>query len=262
MSSEVKTDKLSQRGSSGIVITDDIKLSSGKAIKQADGTDLLTEAGLLTPASDVKLASGTAIKNASGTALLGEDGALGSGVTGAGSWVKLGDTVEADNYGTVEVGTASLITTAYRVYKIIGSNIKIGTDEQNGRIRALIGDPGSASTSSYYDKIIWDSECDGGTTLTVQTGRDADTWPQFFGAALGDQAAEASNVEITLYDPASTATYTLITVQNVMSTHTPHLEQRFCSGRYKQTAALTGLQFYSTSGSIVSGYFTLYGLVT
>ena len=51
MASEVKTDKLSQRGSSGIVITDDIKLSSGKAIK-----------------------------NAAGTALLGEDGALGSGI--------------------------------------------------------------------------------------------------------------------------------------------------------------------------------------
>ena len=47
MASEVKTDKLSQRGSSGIVITDDIKLSSGKAIKKADGTALLTEAGAL-----------------------------------------------------------------------------------------------------------------------------------------------------------------------------------------------------------------------
>ena len=205
---------------------------------------------------------GTQIASSSGSDVTLDNVALGSSVTGAGSWVKLGDTVVADNHGTVEVGTASLITTAYRVYKIIGSNIKIGTDEQNGRIRALIGDPGSASTSSYYDKIIWDSECDGGTTLTVQTGRDADTWPQFFGAALGNQASEASNVEITLYDPASTATYTLITVQNVMSTHTPHLEQRFCSGRYKQTAALTGLQFYATSGNIVSGYFTLYGLVT
>ena len=53
MASEVKVDKLSQKGSSGIVITDDINLRSGKAIK-----------------------------NASGTALLGEDGALGSGVTG------------------------------------------------------------------------------------------------------------------------------------------------------------------------------------
>ena len=61
MASEVKVDKLSQKGSSGIVICDDIKLSSGKAIK-----------------------------NAAGTALLGEDGALGSGVTGiAGSVVKV-----------------------------------------------------------------------------------------------------------------------------------------------------------------------------
>ena len=56
----------------------DVKLASGKAIKQADGTDLLTEAGAY---GDVKLASGKAIKNASGTALLGEDGALGSSLT-------------------------------------------------------------------------------------------------------------------------------------------------------------------------------------
>jgi len=47
MTSEVKVDKLSQKGSTGIVITDDIKLSSGKAIKNAAGTALLTEAGVL-----------------------------------------------------------------------------------------------------------------------------------------------------------------------------------------------------------------------
>jgi len=47
MTSEVKVDKLSQKGSTGIVITDDLKLSSGKAIKNAAGTALLTEAGVL-----------------------------------------------------------------------------------------------------------------------------------------------------------------------------------------------------------------------
>jgi len=47
MASEVKVDTLSQKGSSGIVITDDIKLSSGKAIKNAAGTALLTQAGVL-----------------------------------------------------------------------------------------------------------------------------------------------------------------------------------------------------------------------
>ena len=112
MASEVKTDKLSQRGSSGIVITDDIKLSSGKAIKQADGTDLLTEAGLLTPASDVKLASGKAIKNASGAALLSEDGALGSGVTAGGrlckawvSWIQTTHVI-GDSFNVSSVGDA------------------------------------------------------------------------------------------------------------------------------------------------------------
>ena len=47
MASKVKVDTIEQQGSSGIVITDDIKLSSGKAIKNAAGTDLLTEAGAL-----------------------------------------------------------------------------------------------------------------------------------------------------------------------------------------------------------------------
>ena len=47
MASEVKVDKLSQKGSSGIVISDDIKLSVDKAIKNAAGTALLTQAGVL-----------------------------------------------------------------------------------------------------------------------------------------------------------------------------------------------------------------------
>ena len=127
MASEVKTDKLSQRGSSGIVISDDIKLSSGKAIKQADGTDLLTEAGaygdvklasgkaikqadgtdllteagLLTPASDVKLASGTAIKNAAGTALLTQAGVLDNVTLPGGSILQVVSTeVTARNSST------------------------------------------------------------------------------------------------------------------------------------------------------------------
>lgn len=51
MASKIKVDTIEQQGSSGIVLS-----------------------------HDVKLASGTAIKNAAGTALLGEDGALGSSV--------------------------------------------------------------------------------------------------------------------------------------------------------------------------------------
>jgi len=64
MSSEVKTDKLSQRGSSGIVITDDIKLSSGKAIKNAAGTALLTQAGVLDNVSLGSSVTGLGLKDA------------------------------------------------------------------------------------------------------------------------------------------------------------------------------------------------------
>ena len=45
--SEIEVDKITQKGTSGISITDDIKLSSDKSIKNAAGTALLTEAGVL-----------------------------------------------------------------------------------------------------------------------------------------------------------------------------------------------------------------------
>jgi hypothetical protein len=72
--SEIEVDKITQKGTSGISITDDIKLSSGKSIKNAAGTALLSESGAF---GDIKLSSGKAIKQADGTDLLTEAGVLG-----------------------------------------------------------------------------------------------------------------------------------------------------------------------------------------
>lgn len=47
MTSKVKVDTIEQQGSSGIVLSHDVKLASGTAIKNAAGTALLTEAGAL-----------------------------------------------------------------------------------------------------------------------------------------------------------------------------------------------------------------------
>ena len=102
MSSEVKTDKLSQRGSSGIVISDDIKLSVDKAIKNAAGTALLTQAGVLDNVS------------------------LGSSVTGKGlQHIKTITASGVTNVAFVN-GTASVVLdSTYEIYKIFGSNIVV-----------------------------------------------------------------------------------------------------------------------------------------
>lgn len=47
MASKVKVDTIEQQGSSGIVLSHDVKLASGTAIKNAAGTALLSEAGAL-----------------------------------------------------------------------------------------------------------------------------------------------------------------------------------------------------------------------
>ena len=99
MASKVKVDTIEQQGSSGIVISDDIKLSSDKAIKKADGTALLTEAGVLDNVS------------------------LGSGVTGfpASVWVKLANATASS---TAEITFDNTkITSTYQNYVIIGRGI-------------------------------------------------------------------------------------------------------------------------------------------
>mgnify|MGYP003645124612 CR=1 FL=1 len=122
MTSEVKVDKLSQKGSTGIVITDDIKLSSGKSIKNAAGTDLLTQAGVLDNVS------------------------LGSGVTGK---VTLG-TVVATTSGNTIVFTG-IPTGTRRI------TVSFGGVSNSGASTPVIqlGDSGGFETSGYLGSGIF-----------------------------------------------------------------------------------------------------------
>jgi hypothetical protein len=214
----------------------------------------------------MNLSSGKSIKNVAGTALLTEAGALdnvalGSSVTGnKGAWVKLGDTVVATGEGTIDVGTSAYITSTYRVYKIIGSNIHVSDDGVYGNLRVLVGGVIDSAAGTQYHGVAF-AGYDTSSTLTVNN-QSLNYWSRIFGQSCGNADYESSNVEVTLYDPTATDTYKHITCQSSSTDLDVSVMNRITTGFWKGTAAVTGLSFYAASGYINSGYFTLYGLVT
>jgi len=83
MASKIKVDTIEQQGSSGIVLSHDVKLASGKAIQNAAGTDLLKEDGTL---------QATTIKHTNGTAAItiNSDGSLSGKFEGAVKFKQIG----------------------------------------------------------------------------------------------------------------------------------------------------------------------------
>lgn len=179
MASKVKVDTIEQQGSSGIVISDDIKLSSGKAIK-----------------------------NASGTALLGEDGALGSGVTGAGSWIKLETQTISGTPTTVTIGWDSVadetrFTSAYKIYKIICTDIKAGQSGGMALTAQVCHSGTTAYTGSLYDNV-YNYQKGNDSTMVPSRENSQDHWHNFGGTDIETTDATSSqDLEITVCDPSS-----------------------------------------------------------
>ena len=264
MASKVKVDTIEQQGSSGIVISDDIKLSSGKAIKQADGTDLLTEAGLLTPASDVKLASGTAIKNASGTALLTQAGvldnvSLGSSVTGKGlQHIKTITASGVTNVAFVN-GTASVVLdSTYEIYKIFGSNIVVTSDGTYLRV-SLSTNAGVGYTAATAGGISGGGTSGGIAGPAAYYIADGALLETTYGVGAAS-AGESVNFEMTIYNPAGTS------VDVVIHTNTAYISSNSNrqAGTWMHrspfaTADVDAIKIDVPAGNI-SGIFQLYGL--
>ena len=255
MSSEVKTDKLSQRGSSGIVISDDIKLSSGKAIK-----------------------------NASGTALLGEDGALGSGVTGAGSWVKLeSQTVDSSDSSVIigwnSVTAATRFVSTYKIYKIIMSDMVVSDNDTSMRSQAYAGSSGTPATptlysSSHYTNVYYNQPTNDSTLMldgfssqaywsALAGGRSAsggllDDYP----SATTDSVHNYS--EITLYNPSGTSNLKCGRAIAIYFDSSNEVYNKSESGFILESTssrvALSAFSIYPESGTFIDGTFDLYGI--
>jgi hypothetical protein len=259
MASKLFVDEIESSTASGISVVGEIKLSTGKAIKNAAGTALLTEAGAL---DNVTLGSSIAGNAGEWVLLQSESLGLNSGIT-------------SQNIGWNSSGSTSYFTSTYKLYKIIATNVRIGGNGGNIVIHYCHVGTTSLTAANYRwmheFRDSSDNNTNNGTTGSVpdETSFNGIGGTNLHGnPAAGTAPASRWNSEITLYDPAATVNDKYIKVDSIYSdSTTPNLETWSGHGDYQSaptydtTNALTSINI-SCSGSqtLNDGNIKLYGL--
>ena len=175
-----------------------------------------------------------------------------------GTGMDLLQTVTASDDTTVEIGSASLFTTAYRTYILYYSNLHVSEDSVATHLRFGIG--GSIKSDEHYD-FSRQVKYDGGNNQTDQSGNNAQQLTSAIGQSRGNATGEQSSGYIMIYDPASTDNYKHVNVFNTGDDITSDATMSILGGRYNSgQAVLTSIQFLVSSGNFTSGYFRLYGI--
>jgi len=159
--------------------------------------------------------------------------------------------------GTSTVDITGMDST-YKNYKILISNCHGATDNVTFNCRFIIG--GSAQTGSYYNYVNHVIVHDGTPTHLLNSSADATSSKLIYGGA-GNADHENLFCEINIPNPSET------TFRKFIQVHTSYIELGSESGHNinttaytNGTAALTGIQFFFSSGNIDNGIFKLYGI--
>ena len=175
--------------------------------------------------------------------------------------VLLQTTSVTSEVASVTIGSTSLFTNTYKIYKIYASRVRGTVDGAHGHIRYIIG--GSEKTDTHYEFNRWWSY-GGSGTLNGVSQNNTSVFEYWWGQSngTGGSGKETSNFQVTIYDPASNDNYKHISIQTANDDLTTNSAIHLCSGRYEGGAGepLEGLKFYLSSGNIQQGNFTLYGI--
>jgi len=192
-------------------------------------------------------------------------GTLASGVTGGSgldgrSWVKLQETV-ASNDATITMGSSSIFSSTYDLYIITITGLKPVTAGTDLRAKYYLG--GSLIGSNYrwsniahvYATELYRSEA---SEAYISIAGSINT-------GLESSNDICLNGEIYVYDPSNTDLLTqikghLFHFNNSNQPQLVHVGGTNNSGSGAAEPALTGLQFYMSSGNINAGKFIVYGV--
>jgi len=181
------------------------------------------------------------------------------GVTGAISGTDmqlLHTTTVSSNVGEVQID--GHFTSAFKNYKVIGSNVHLDTDNINLNLKFMSG--GSLITGSVHRSCLIKIESNSSTVNGVVEQTDTE-FAKVCGQQVGSATGEHTNFEITLYDPLATDNFKAFsgranTIHSDGNAILLHSEGFYNSGQ----AALSGVEIVPASGNIASGVFKLYGL--
>jgi len=173
---------------------------------------------------------------------------------GAGDMVLL-STIIASTDSTIDF--TGLFTSAYTDYEIRGSNVHTSADNVAIHARVFVG--GSVKSDSHY-RFSRIRNYSGDAAYAGIVGQAENEFTSFCGSNLGNAAGETTNFRMTIYNPLGTDNFkTIETKCSNVDRNADHFHNHG-SGHYKNgVAALTGIRFLVSSGTIASGTFKLYG---
>ena len=165
-------------------------------------------------------------------------------------------TTVSSNVGQVQLN--GHFTSAFKNYKIIGSNVHTETDNINMNLKFMSG--GSVLTGSYHRSCYYKIESNSASIAIVVEQTDTE-FAKVLGQQIGNATGENANFEITLYDPLATDNFKAFSSKaNVIHPDGNSLFLQ-AEGFYNNgQSALSGIEIDPASGNIASGIFKLYGL--
>ena len=179
-------------------------------------------------------------------------GALSFATPSSGALVFL-STVTASASSTVDIETT--FSSTYQNYLIIASGITVSDDNVSFNMRMKIG--GTYKTDAFYAGHF-DNSTSGFSGYSGAISNASAQLQPFDG--MGNAAGKNLNFSMNVYNASSTSLYKHMSMTGSIDKQNGNNAVVFGTGCYNNsTAALTGVRFYTSAGTI-SGTFRLYGI--
>jgi hypothetical protein len=169
---------------------------------------------------------------------------------GGGAWTK----IESQTASTDSYITFSTLSTDYRDFRVIGSGVVPSSDGANAEFQ--ISSAGAFLTSGY----TWAASGSDEDSVVRTNGSGADSSLQMNYTGVGNIGGENIYFEMTVEDVHSTSNQKAMSWVSTNPASANKYEQMRGGGRKEVTlAALDGLRFFFSTGTVSTGELTLYG---
>ena len=152
-------------------------------------------------------------------------------------------------------------TDTYKIYKIIGDNIKVATD--NHAMSFRISNDNSIFKSNNYARAgfgLSSNEASNTTGYRANNGSNSEAYITGIRHNIGNASGEKLNFELNLYNFRNSDAYKHYEFRSVFSNNSNYITSNFGVGGREGTDKVEAIKFFSPSSNISSGTFTLYGV--
>jgi hypothetical protein len=155
-----------------------------------------------------------------------------------------------------------VLDSTYKEYIFIFNNLHYSNDACNFQVNFRDGSTAYDATKTTTFFRAQHDEADSTTDLSYQTGRDTaqGTGSQVLAENIGIGNDESLSGTLHLFNPASTTFVKHFIAQTQYYQTNDYSETVFVAGYCNVTAAIDGVQFDASAGTIDAGTITLYGI--